>query len=320
MSIYEHLLHTLHGEPTSLGDYRGTTLLVVNVASKCGSTPQYEGLERLQATYGDKGFTVIGFPCNQFGAQEPGSSEEIATFCSATYGVTFPMMEKIDVNGDDRNPVYDELTAFPDPDGEAGDIQWNFEKFLVSPDGAVIRALPPDGGPRGPRGRRRHRGQPPRLSPQGGRVTATHGLDRRRDRYTQTRGGSPVHTGPTNREPSVDHLVEVWTSVATACDRLGAGQWDLATDCPGWTVRDQLSHLIGVERMLLGDAPTAADGRPARPCAQRVRRAQRALGGGPAAVGRQRGAGRVHLGDRPAHPRAAHHASRRVRRRRRGAR
>ena len=124
MSIYDTPLHTLQGESTSLGDFRGTTLLVVNVASKCGLTPQYEGLERLQKTYGDKGFSVVGFPCNQFGAQEPGSAEEIATFCSATYGVTFPMMEKIDVNGDDRSPVYDELTAFPDAEGESGDIQW----------------------------------------------------------------------------------------------------------------------------------------------------------------------------------------------------
>jgi len=143
MSIYDTALHSLQGEPTSLGDFRGTTLLVVNVASKCGLTPQYEGLERLQKTYRDKGFSVVGFPCNQFGAQEPGSAEEIATFCSATYGVTFPMMEKVDVNGDDRNPVYEELTAFPDTDGEAGDIQWNFEKFLVSPDGTILQRFRP---------------------------------------------------------------------------------------------------------------------------------------------------------------------------------
>ena len=143
MSIYDTALHSLQGEPISLGDFRGTTLLVVNVASKCGLTPQYEGLERLQKTYRDKGFSVVGFPCNQFGAQEPGSAEEIATFCSATYGVTFPMMEKVDVNGDDRNPVYEELTAFPDTDGEAGDIQWNFEKFLVSPDGTILQRFRP---------------------------------------------------------------------------------------------------------------------------------------------------------------------------------
>jgi glutathione peroxidase len=150
MSIYDTPLHTLQGEPTSLGDFRGTTLLVVNVASKCGLTPQYEGLERLQKTYGDKGFSVVGFPCNQFGAQEPGSAEEIATFCSATYGVTFPMMEKIDVNGDDRSPVYDELTAFPDAEGESGDIQWNFEKFLVSADGTIEHRFRPMVDPEAP--------------------------------------------------------------------------------------------------------------------------------------------------------------------------
>jgi len=150
MSIYDTALHSLQGESTSLGDFRGTTLLVVNVASKCGLTPQYEGLERLQKTYGDKGFSVVGFPCNQFGAQEPGSAEEIATFCSATYGVTFPMMEKVDVNGDDRNPVYTELTAFPDADGEAGDIQWNFEKFLVSADGTILQRFRPMVDPEAP--------------------------------------------------------------------------------------------------------------------------------------------------------------------------
>jgi glutathione peroxidase len=143
MSIYDPSLHALDGAPTSIGDYRGKALLVVNVASKCGLTPQYEGLERLQKTYGDKGFTVLGFPCNQFGEQEPGSSEEIATFCSATYGVTFPMFEKVEVNGEHRHPVYNELTAFPDSDGEAGDIQWNFEKFLVSPAGEVVGRFRP---------------------------------------------------------------------------------------------------------------------------------------------------------------------------------
>ena len=113
MSIYDPSLHSLAGEPASVGDFRGQTLLVVNVASKCGLTPQYEGLERLQKTYGDKGFTVLGFPCNQFGGQEPGSADEIATFCSTTYGVTFPMFEKVDVNGEDRHPVYEELVDLP---------------------------------------------------------------------------------------------------------------------------------------------------------------------------------------------------------------
>ena len=150
MTIHDTPLHTLDGRPTRLGDFRGTTLLVVNVASKCGLTPQYEGLERLQSTYGDRGFSVIGIPCNQFGAQEPGSPEEIATFCSATYGVTFPMMEKLEVNGEGRHPLYEELTAGPDADGEAGDIQWNFEKFLVGPDGAIVRRFRPMVDPEAP--------------------------------------------------------------------------------------------------------------------------------------------------------------------------
>jgi len=150
MTIYDTPLHTLQGDPTSLGDFQGKSLLVVNVASKCGLTPQYEGLERLQKTYGDRGFSVIGFPCNQFGAQEPGSAEEIATFCSATYGVTFPMMEKIDVNGDDRHPVYQELTTVPDAEGESGDIQWNFEKFLVPADGSAIQRFRPMVDPEAP--------------------------------------------------------------------------------------------------------------------------------------------------------------------------
>ena len=150
MSIYDPPLHSLAGESTSLGDYRGKALLVVNVASKCGLTPQYEGLERLQKTYGDKGFTVLGFPCNQFGGQEPGTSEEIATFCSATYGVTFPLFEKVEVNGENRHPVYDELTAVPDADGEAGDIQWNFEKFLVSPEGEIVQRFRPMVDPEAP--------------------------------------------------------------------------------------------------------------------------------------------------------------------------
>ena len=150
MTIYDTPLHTLQGDPTSLGDYRGKTLLVVLVGSKCGLTPQYEGLERLQKTYSDRGFSVVGFPCNQFGAQEPGSAEEIATFCSATYGVTFPMMEKVDVNGEDRNPVYEELTAVADAEGESGDIQWNFEKFLISGDGTILQRFRPMVDPEAP--------------------------------------------------------------------------------------------------------------------------------------------------------------------------
>jgi glutathione peroxidase len=135
---------TLHDEPTTFaGLTGGRTALVVNVASKCGLTPQYAGLEELHRELSDRGFTVVGFPCNQFGGQEPGTAEEIETFCSATYGVTFPMSAKIDVNGPDRDPVYDVLTAATDDKGEAGDVQWNFEKFLVSPDGAVLHRFRP---------------------------------------------------------------------------------------------------------------------------------------------------------------------------------
>jgi glutathione peroxidase len=143
MSIYDLPLHTLAGEPTTLGEFKGKAVLVVNVASKCGLTPQYTGLERLQERYAARGFTVAGFPCNQFGGQEPGTAEEIGTFCSATYGVTFPVFEKIEVNGENRHPLYAELTAVADADGNAGDIQWNFEKFLIDPDGAVVGRFRP---------------------------------------------------------------------------------------------------------------------------------------------------------------------------------
>jgi glutathione peroxidase len=138
VSLYDVPLTTLSGSPTSLAEHKGQVLLIVNVASKCGHTPQYEGLERLQQRFGDKGFSVLGFPSNQFKGQEPGTAEEIAEFCSTTYGVTFPMFEKIDVNGADRHPLYAELTAAADADGEAGDVRWNFEKFLVDVDGDVV--------------------------------------------------------------------------------------------------------------------------------------------------------------------------------------
>jgi glutathione peroxidase len=143
-------VNTLAGEPSSLNDQDGKTLLVVNVASKCGLTPQYTGLEELHERFADRGFSVVGFPCNQFGEQEPGSAEEIATFCSTTYGVTFPMFEKIEVNGPGRHPIYDELTAVADSDGQAGDIQWNFEKFLVGPDGEVLARFRPMTAPDAP--------------------------------------------------------------------------------------------------------------------------------------------------------------------------
>jgi glutathione peroxidase len=150
MSLYDIPLTTLSGAATTLGAYKGKAVLIVNVASKCGLTPQYEGLENLQKQYASRGFTVLGVPCNQFGGQEPGSSEEISTFCSTTYGVTFPMLDKVEVNGDDRHPLYAELTATPDAAGEAGDIQWNFEKFLISPEGTIAARFRPRTEPESP--------------------------------------------------------------------------------------------------------------------------------------------------------------------------
>ena len=147
MSLYDIPIHTLSGDPSSLAPYQGKALLLVNVASKCGLTPQYAGLETLQKEYGGRGFSVLGFPCNQFLGQEPGTAEEIQSFCSTTYGVTFPLFEKIEVNGEGRHPIYDALTAVPDADGEAGDIKWNFEKFLVSPSGEVVARFRPQTEP-----------------------------------------------------------------------------------------------------------------------------------------------------------------------------
>ena len=143
MTIYDIPLKTLKGESTSLAEHKGKALLIVNVASQCGLTPQYAGLEELQKRLGDRGFSVLGFPSNQFGAQEPGSADEIETFCSTTYGVTFPLYEKADVNGDDRQPLYEELTKAADAEGHTGDIRWNFETFLVSPQGEVVGRFSP---------------------------------------------------------------------------------------------------------------------------------------------------------------------------------
>jgi glutathione peroxidase len=143
VTIYDIPVKTLAGEDSSLGSLSGKTLLVVNVASRCGLTPQYTALEKLHEQFAPRGFAVVGFPCNQFGGQEPGTAEQIAEFCSASYGVTFPMFEKIDVNGPGRHPIYAELTATPDANGEAGDIRWNFEKFLVRPDGTVAARFRP---------------------------------------------------------------------------------------------------------------------------------------------------------------------------------
>lgn len=150
MSIYDHSIASLQGETGSMADYKGQALLVVNVASKCGLTPQYEGLERLHERYKDRGFSVIGFPCNQFGGQEPGTPDEIASFCSTKYDVTFPLTEKIDVNGPDRHPIYEDLVQTDDSEGKAGDIAWNFEKFLINPDGKVAGRFRPMTDPEDP--------------------------------------------------------------------------------------------------------------------------------------------------------------------------
>ena len=144
MTILDIPVKTLAGQDSSLGAVApGAALLVVNVASKCGLTPQYTALEKLHEQFASRGLSVVGFPCNQFGGQEPGTADEIAEFCSATYGVTFPMFEKIEVNGPGRHAIYDSLTEVPDASGEAGDVQWNFEKFLVRPDGAVAARFRP---------------------------------------------------------------------------------------------------------------------------------------------------------------------------------
>ncbi|MGX1475400.1 UNVERIFIED_CONTAM: glutathione peroxidase [Streptomyces canus] len=137
----------LTGGSADLGQYAGKTVLIVNVASKCGLTPQYNGLEKLQERYAERGFTVLGVPCNQFLGQEPGSAEEIAEFCSATYGVTFPLTEKVEVNGEGRHALYDRLVGFADAEGHTGDIRWNFEKFLVGRDGSVVARFSPQTEP-----------------------------------------------------------------------------------------------------------------------------------------------------------------------------
>src|SRR5438093_3179268 len=143
MSVHDVEINTLHGDAASLAEHKGKALLLVNVASKCGLTPQYTGLEKIHEQYKDRGFSVLGFPCNQFGGQEPGSPEEIETFCSTNYGVTFPMTEKVEVNGAGRHRLYETLTATVDSEGKAGDIQWNFEKFLVSPEGEIVSRFRP---------------------------------------------------------------------------------------------------------------------------------------------------------------------------------
>ncbi|MEH0544991.1 glutathione peroxidase [Streptomyces sp. B21-105] len=143
-------IDALKGGSAELSQYTGQVVLVVNVASKCGLTPQYTGLERLQERYAGRGFTVLGVPCNQFLGQEPGSAEEIAQFCSATYGVSFPLTEKVEVNGEGRHPLYERLVGFADGEGHTGDVRWNFEKFLIGRDGSVVARFSPQTEPEAP--------------------------------------------------------------------------------------------------------------------------------------------------------------------------
>ena len=155
MSIADVTIGPLQGTSAETADNLaprpGTVTLVVNVASRCGLTPQYQRLEGLQRQYADRNFTVLGVPCNQFGGQEPGTSEQIAQFCSATYGVSFPLTEKVDVNGPHRHPLYSQLIGITDAEGYAGDIRWNFEKFLIGANGAVLGRFSPKTEPDDPR-------------------------------------------------------------------------------------------------------------------------------------------------------------------------
>ena len=148
--LYDAPVTALGGTPADLRDYEDQAVLVVNTASRCGLTPQYAGLQRLQQRFAGRGFTVLAFPCNQFGRQEPGSADDIRSFCNDRFGVTFPVLDKIDVNGPERHPLYASLTRVPDADGVAGDIQWNFEKFLVSPGGETVRRFRPQVEPESP--------------------------------------------------------------------------------------------------------------------------------------------------------------------------
>lgn len=150
-SIHEIELPRIDGKPARLSDYAGRVVLAVNVASRCGLTPQYAGLQALQDRYSERGFTVLGFPSNQFFNQEPGSAEQIQEFCSLNYGVTFPLFAKLDVKGSKQHPLYAILSEFPDDSGKAGNVTWNFEKFLVGRDGRVVRRFRPKVVPEDPK-------------------------------------------------------------------------------------------------------------------------------------------------------------------------
>jgi glutathione peroxidase len=146
-SLYDTPFLALNGSDLDLHAFEGEAVLVVNVASRCGLTPQYTGLEELHERFKDQGFTVLGVPCNQFMGQEPGTAEEIAEFCSTSYGVTFPLTEKVEVNGEGRHSLYQQLVDVPDAEGHTGDIRWNFEKFLVAPGGEVVARFAPQTEP-----------------------------------------------------------------------------------------------------------------------------------------------------------------------------
>jgi glutathione peroxidase len=150
MTIFDVEIGALRGGPANLAQYRDRAMLIVNVASRCGLTPQYAGLQELSERYADRGLVVLGVPCNQFGGQEPGTAEDIVEFCQANYGVTFPLTEKVEVNGSGRHPLYQQLTEVADASGEAGDIKWNFEKFVIAPDGSVAARLRPQVTPEAP--------------------------------------------------------------------------------------------------------------------------------------------------------------------------
>jgi glutathione peroxidase len=150
MGVYDLQVPALDGRPLDLAQFSGSAALVVNVASRCGLTPQYEALQRLHERFEPRGFSVLGVPCNQFGEQEPDGPEEIAAFCLGTYAVSFPLTAKLEVNGPHRHLLYQELASTPDADGEAGDVRWNFEKFLVSPEGRVVGRFRPTVEPESP--------------------------------------------------------------------------------------------------------------------------------------------------------------------------
>jgi len=150
VTVYQVEIDTLQGSPAELGQYQGQAMLIVNVASRCGFTRHYSGLQKLYEQYADRGLVVLGVPCNQFGGQEPGTAAEIAEFCEMNYGVTFPLTEKVDVNGAARHPLFEQLAATPDASGQAGDVQWNFEKFLVGPDGVALARFRSDVEPESP--------------------------------------------------------------------------------------------------------------------------------------------------------------------------